>query len=66
MVELIRKDDVQKILEARLARHQAGLDLINSDGEDPLNLREIIPVRIKELLAIRTELSRIPSVKEEC
>jgi hypothetical protein len=65
MVEYIKRQDVDKVIEDRLARHQAGQNLIDKDGEDPLKLKGIIPLRIKELIAVRTEISRIPSVTEE-
>ena len=65
MVEYIKRQDLEKVIEDRLARHQAGQDLIDKDGEDPLKLKGVIPIRVKELISIRTEISRIPSVTEE-
>lgn len=65
MADLIKREDVIKAIDTRLARFQAGLDLIDSTGDDPLGKKDSNRIHIDELLATRTAISRIPSVKEE-
>lgn len=60
MTQPIDKKKVISLIDDRVARFQAGSDLIEKQG-DVLGKKEEVRIRIKEALAIRAEVSRLPT-----